>query len=134
MITLSHSTFAQQSNQSRIGIRFNNLFNKAYRIDPNYSVEEFAPRASYTPKISQGFEGAIFYKQAIGERWNVGFGFVGGVYANQHELFVSKEFNQFQGNFEREINRDFDYEYGGMTLSTEYALLCFKKSRLELST
>lgn len=131
-LTLSHSAFAQQSNQSSIGIRFTNLFNKAERIDPSYSISEFAPIASYTPQVSHGFEGAIFYKQAIGERWNIGFGFVGGVYASQHELFFNNEFNQAREEFKRDVNRDFDYGYGGMTLSAEYVLLRFEKSRLEL--
>jgi len=128
LIIFSYSTFAQQSNQSKIGLRFNNLFNTAERIDPTYSVAEFAPIASYTSQMSHGFEGAVFYKQAIGERWNIGFGFIGGVYASRHELYFNSEFIEGERIFETEIKRDFDYEYGGMNLSVEYALFTFDKS------
>jgi hypothetical protein len=132
LIIFNYSTFAQQSNQSKIGLRFNNLFNTTERIDPTYSVTEFAPIASYTPQMSHGFEGAVFYKQAIGERWNIGFGFIGGVYASRHELYFNSEFIEGERIFETEIKRDFDYEYGGMNLSVEYALFTFDKSRLSL--
>lgn len=132
LIIFSNSLLSQQSNQSQIGIRFNNLFNKAERINPEYSVEEFTSIVSYTPKVSHGFEGAIFYKKAIGEKWKAGFSLIGGVYTNSHELFLSNEFNQARTDFSRTINRDFDYGYGGLTVSAEYALLSFEKSRLDL--